>query len=389
MGKNTPKLTEREVLDQARTELQEQVPLTADGYLCTPAELWNVLLGTAANAGTLEQVCQDLIGAPSAAAVRGYVNAQWQADALPYLERQLNRGLASQVPARVRWEARDLACDFHDQAYYGKTPQAEGLWIRAEAKDGTTRFYRVATAYVNVHPWRVTLAVCFVHPTDSAVDVLNALLTRVQSLKIKVKTLTLDRGFASVAVIRCLKRWRLPAIIACPIRGKQGGTRALCRGRASYRTQYTFQSPELGEETAPVAICRVFTTARRTGRGTRRAEWMVFIVLRLTWPANRIRRHYRRRFGIESSYRCARRVRGWTTSPNPAYRFLLLALSFYLVNVWLRLRWWLAQVPRQRHRAVRAAHLRLVRFARFLRRALEQHFGCLHELVALTPQPVT
>ena len=115
----------------------------------------------------------------------------------------------------------------------------------------------------------------------------------------------------------------------------------------------------------------------------------MFIVVWLTWPPNRIRRHYRRRFGIETSYRCARQVRGWTTSSNSAYRFVLLALSFFLVNIWLRLRWFVAQVPRQRRRAVRAAYFRLARFAKLLSRALEDHFGCTHEVVALSYQPVT
>jgi hypothetical protein len=32
-------------------------------------------------------------------------------------------------------------------------------------------------------------------------------------------------------------------------------------------------------------------------------------------------------------------VRGWTTSPNPAYRFVLLALSFVLLIIWMHLRW--------------------------------------------------
>lgn len=27
-------------------------------------------------------------------------------------------------------------------------------------------------------------------------------------------------------------------------------------------------------------------------------------------------------------------VRGWTTAPKPAYRFLLIALAFVLLNVW-------------------------------------------------------
>jgi hypothetical protein len=39
-------------------------------------------------------------------------------------------------------------------------------------------------------------------------------------------------------------------------------------------------------------------------------------------------------------------VRGWITSPNPAYRFLLIALSFVLLNVWIHLRWLFTQLPR-------------------------------------------
>ncbi len=60
-----------------------------------------------------------------------------------------------------------------------------------------------------------------------------------------------------------------------------------------------------------------------------------------------MRQLYRRRFGIELSYRCARSTRGWTTSLNPVQRFLLIALSFFLFNVWVALRWLFAQAPRQ------------------------------------------
>jgi hypothetical protein len=108
---------------------------------------------------------------------------------------------------------------------------------------------------------------------------------------------------------------------------------------------------------------------------------MVFIVLHGPWSPKQVRNQYRRRFGIECSHRCARQVRGWTTSNDPAYRFLL--------NVWLRLRWWFAQIPRQRHRASRAAHFRLSRFAKFIARALKDLYGYLHSIDALALQPIT
>jgi hypothetical protein len=56
----------------------------------------------------------------------------------------------------------------------------------------------------------------------------------------------------------------------------------------------------------------------------RRATWLIFIVIHLDLPPKRARRLYRRRFGVESSYRCAGQVRGWTTSRNAAYRFVLI-----------------------------------------------------------------
>jgi IS4 transposase len=84
---------------------------------------------------------------------------------------------------------------------------------------------------------------------------------------------------------------------------------------------------------------------------------------------------YRSRFGIETSYRCEGQVRGWTTAKNPAYRFVLLALAFVLLNVWIHLRWLFTQVPRHGVRWLDACRFPLARFAKFLQRALEMWYG--------------
>jgi hypothetical protein len=75
-------------------------------------------------------------------------------------------------------------------------------------------------------------------------------------------------------------------------------------------------------------------------------------------------------------------VRGWTTSRNPAYRFVLIALSFLLLNVWLHLRWCFTQLPRRGRRGLDTGRFPLTRFAKFLRRALERHYGYVHVIVA-------
>jgi putative transposase len=381
MTDDTLKLTDREVLEYARDSLQEHLSLQAEGYRCTTTDLLDVLLGVAANRDTIESVCADWIDTASAETMRGYLNEQLTIEGLPELECHLNAALAAEIPARVWRQKRDIAVDLHDRPYYGKIPQEKGLWVRSKAKDGTTRFYRVATAYVMLNGLRVTLAICFFLPGDTIVTVLDALLRRVRILNINVNRLFLDKGFAGIAVMEHLTQCGQSTLIACPIRGKTGGTRALCRGNKSYRTTHTFKNATKAF-TAELAICRAFTTANRTGRMKRRATWLIFILIHLDWSPGQARKSYRRRFGIETSYRCAGRVRGWTTSPNPAYRFLLIGLSFFLLNVWLHLRWLFTQVPRQGCRRLAVERFRLGRFAKFISRALEQHHGCVHAITA-------
>lgn len=380
---DTFKLTDEKVLRHARELLEEHLPLEAEGYTCTTEDLLNVLLGVAANRGTIESVCADLVGTPEAETIRTYFNEQLRVEDLPDLAKRVNAALAAEIPERVRRRACEIALDLQDRPYYGKLSQDEGLWVRGRAKDGTTRFYRIATAYVMVKHVRVTVAVRFVLPGEDIVTVLDDLLTRLRRLGIRVKRLFLDRGFDGVAVMEYLTRRKQPALIACTIRGKRGGTRALCRGHCSYRTRYTFHGENSSSFTAELAVCRVFTTAKRTGRQPCRADWMIFILIHLDWTPPQARCQYRRRFGIESSYRCAGQVRGWTTSPNPAYRFLLIALSFVLLNVWVHLRWLFTQVPRRGRRWLNVKLFQLTRLVKFIIRTLERHYGCVHQIIAL------
>jgi putative transposase len=371
---DTLKLTDDQVLTRAHDLLQEYLPVTADGSCCTTDDLLNVLLGIAVNRGTLEAVCTDWVTAPDPETVRHYLNEQLCVEDLPELEQHLNAALQAEIPRRLWRQAREMAIDFHDRPYYGKQPQGEGLWVRGKARDGTTRFYRIATAYVILNGLRITLALRFVWPDRELVGLLEDMLKSLKKQGFQIACLFLDKGFASIAVMDYLTRHRQPALIACPIRGKTGGTRALCQGRRSYRTRHTFVS---GDQTftANLAVCRSFTTAKRTKRLKQRVVWLLYILIHLDLSPRQAQRWYRKRFGIESSYRCAGQVRGWTTSPNPAYRFVLITLSFVLLNVWVHLRWLYAQVPRRGRRWLKVKLFQLCRMAKFMRRALEQRYS--------------
>jgi putative transposase len=380
---DTTILTADQVLEHARQDLQAHLPLQAEGYKCTADDLLNILLMAAARQCTIESACAELSSGPGAEAVRQYLNEQLTTERLPELEGNLNEALVAQVPKRLWRRAQDMAIDFHDRPYYGKTSQEEGLWVRSQAKDGTTHFYRIATAYVIQHGLRVTLALHFFLPTDSIVGVMATLLERVKELGIGIKCLFLDKGFAGIDAQTFLQHSGTPALIACTIRGRTGGTRALCRGNKSYRTTHTFRNTaDKKQFTADVAVCRVFSTAKRTGRMKRRAGWLLFILINLDLTPRQARRSYRRRFGVETSYRCAGQVRAWTTSKNPALRFVLIGLGFFLLNVWLHLRWLYTQVPRPGRRQLDTRRFPLTRFARFIIRAVEHRYGCVHQIVA-------
>jgi hypothetical protein len=330
----------------------------------------------------VEAVWTELVGTPDPQTIRGSFNEQLRVEDLPALEAQLNAALAAEVPRHGRRQRPEVAIDYHDRPYYGKGEQAQELWVRGRAKDGTTRFYRVATAYLILNGLRVTLALHFVLPADEAVGVVDRLLRRVQAQGIEVRCLFLDKGFESIARMGYLTRRGQATLIACPIRGTTGGTRAVGQGRKSYAPPSTFKDKHGQALTAPLLVCRVFTTARRTGRLRRQADGLLFIELGLTLSPRYARHLYGHRFGIETSYRCEDQVRGWTTAKKPAYRFVLLALAFVLLNVWILLRWRFTSVPHRGGRWLDMHRFPLRRFVLFLQHALEACYGCVQTLTA-------
>jgi putative transposase len=183
-------------------------------------------------------------------------------------------------------------------------------------------------------------------------------------------------------VLRCIEKSGWSAILACPIRGKKGGTRGLCQGNQSYGTQHTFKNKENGSFTAPMAIVRTYTSHKRAKRKKRRATWLVYVVLNCNFDPKTVRKRYRKRFGIETSYRCMRKVRAWTTSRNGALRFLLLSLGFILTNLWVELLWRFCQLKQRGRRQIDTKRFELQRMLSFLNRAIEKIYGVASFIMA-------
>ena len=349
--------------------LKEYLPIEANGYLCKTDMLYDVLLKASAECSSLEAVCADLDNVADSNTQREYINKILAKNELSTLEEQVNQALCACIPESMARYGVEIAIDFHDEPFYGKQEATRALTCSGQAKKGTTHFMRIATAYVIWRQVRLTLAVHFVLPDEETLDILKKLLERLKKLGFSAKVLYLDKGFAATSIITYLKTdVQQPAIIANPIRGKTGGTRSLCRGRSSYISTYTFTN---GTE-ATLAM-KASLVPGKTGK--RRQKWLSFIIILLDWPPDEVYQAYRRRFGIECSYRILRRLRATTTSRNPSLRFFLLGLGLILTNTWVFLRWEFARLEAPGPRRVDEEAFRLHRFSKLLVRFIEHTYG--------------
>jgi hypothetical protein len=362
------RLTAEDVRQQTMNTLTGNISLSANGYRCTTEMVLDVVLKASAESSSIEAACEDLEDVADSNTIRDYLNEALDIAELRRQEAEMNAVLAASIPVTMRRAGIEVAIDFHDEPFYGKRPDLLAVTCRGKAKAGTTHFVRIASAYVIWRQVRLTLAVHYVLPGDDKLNILKHLLRRLKSLGFTFKVLYMDKGFASTAIIDYLTKQGQPAIIACPIRGQEGGTRALCKGRKSYLTEYVFT------DGTPATLAMVATLVPdKTGR--RRRKWLAFIVIGLDWSPHKVYQEYRRRFGIECSYRLMRRVRASTTSRNPALRFFLLGIGLVLVNVWVFLRWEFARLMARGPRRVDPARLRFHRFTRLLIRSIEVIYG--------------
>ena len=102
---------------------------------------------------------------------------------------------------------------------------------------------------------------------------------------------------------------------------------------------------------------------------------LVLVVVHLDWSVKKVAQRFRRRFGIERTYRQLAPLRARTTSRNPALRFFLLGVGFLLLNIWVILRFLATRLIACGPARWDENAFRLFRFIAFLRPAIEHAFG--------------
>lgn len=371
-------LTSEEVLNLALDTLLRYVHLYINGRKCTLENVYQLVLKASARQTSISDVCDDTPGAPSGTAVLNQLH-----QALPqtlnqlwHLEAQINQALVANLPPKALRVRCDIAIDLVLVPYHGQPARDEEEVRRSQARDGTTHFHCYATAYMIFKDQRITLCMTFVRKSDTMPAILRRLFKYLDALNLNVKRLYLDKGFYNIAVIRLLKARGTPFVIPAITR-KKGGVGKLFSGRASYHTSYTLRNRKLGTEQVDLALARKYSKGRYRRR---RSKWFAYVTFGVRTDPLRIFQFYRRRFGIESSYRQMNRVRARTSSTNPALRLLYVGIAFLLVNLWVRLKQLYACDLHRDGQRVNPRRLTLLRMTHMLVRAIEQRLKPLEHI---------
>jgi len=343
-----------------------QAKLVKDhGRLCTAAVVLGIVLRATGRSISISAACCDLDWAPSNHAVLTALD-----DGLPktlvVLERRLNEALAAPLPRRMRRRAWEVAIDWHLDPYYGKPQKSRNEIYYGQPKQGTTKFHAYASACIVEYGHRYTLALTWVRRHESMVRVLRRLLAQIRKIGLKIRCLLLDRGFFSIAVMTLLQEEKLPFLMPVKFSGrlpqkgsKPKGLRTMKRKPAGWYS-HTMGGKKQGVR---ISICVGYRRYQNPKTGKPRGQKLLFAAWRVHGTPTEIRERYRKRFGIETSYRQRRQGRIYTCVRNPHLRLFFIAVAFILRNVWV----WIHQTRlAEGFGDTMTLHLELLRFKRML-----------------------
>jgi hypothetical protein len=249
---------------------------------------------------------------------------------------QLTGGLVNALFEVAQFSRRDrrrgwmAAIDTHNVPYYGTST---AYVVGGQKKQGTKRFFAYATAVLLHKHRRYTIALEPLPPKMKPHEIARILLDQIANKGLKIRGVTLDSAFDSGDTLLLLQERRLAYSIPLRRKGSGRNARNQCFEGQHKLVRWT-------EWTTEVSRRRVRT---RTLLWKGRNKTMVFAfqgwkgdrARNVYEQALRLRQLYRRRFGIESSYRQKNQAQARTTSRDPVYRLLLEGLGYLLRQVWV------------------------------------------------------
>jgi hypothetical protein len=379
----TNRVTANDVYELTSNVLQEYFELDMRHSDYEASDIWDVLVTAAVQQTTVETACGLLESAPSPNTVRNAVKTLLTDDnRLAELENTVNAMLVARLPKGLLKQARPCAVDFTDLPYHGQHEADDEYVRRGRAKSGTTHFHSFTTLCVVKANRRYTLALSLHRRSDIALDALRRVLDTARATGLRIRRLMLDREFDNNAVVGYRLEQPFPTIMPLMIRGKKGGARRVLRGRKSHTTTYTRRSMLYGTHVLPITVVCRYKRGRFGDHGLQRFAYVTLGSLKMT--PHQVADEYRRRFGIETSYRLMNTMRARTTSTSAAWRLFLVALALLLLNLWAYVKWQHLFIPKPGPRHVLHHLLPLARWRMWLWEIIKQRQGFSLEIIVST-----
>jgi Transposase DDE domain len=381
-------ITRTSVQRHAAELLRSCLSLKDHSPTCTALVLLHVLFTACSRLCSLSAACWSLATAPSRETIRQATLKTLKAK--DDLLRRLNHALTVEIPRTLLRRPHQVAIDLVLIPYHGLPLDTELEIYRSQARSGTSHFHAYATAYVNYRGQRFTLALTMVERGEKMPEVLKRLFRRLSLLGVTTRLTLLDRGFWSVAVIRYLRRARLPFLMPVVLRGRKpdhadgpSGTRVFATRKRSGWDRYTVRAAD--GQVARVAIgihCRNY--GGQWGRHGRQTLVYAFWGLQAT-NTKWLRETYRKRFAIETSYRQMHQGRARTCTRSPLVRLLLVGVALVLRNVWVWLHYTALSTPRRGNCRYNLERLTLRTMLLWLQHQAEEELGCRQEVASDRP----
>jgi hypothetical protein len=233
----------------------------------------------------------------------------------------------SRSDRRRRWL---LAIDLHLVPYYGA---AKAFVVGGPKKQGTKRFFAYATAVLLHKGRRYTIALCPMLPGAKPHEIVDTLVRQIAEKGLKIRGVVLDSGFDSGETFLLLQQRRLAYTVPLRRKGNQRNARnRLFEGRHKVVRWAKWNVKDTTREV------RTRTVLWKRGPRTMLFAFQGWNSERATnvhQEASRQQRLYRRRFGIETSYRQKNQAKATTTSNDPIYRLLLEGVGYLLRQLWV------------------------------------------------------
>jgi hypothetical protein len=234
-----------------------------------------------------------------------------------------------------------VAIDEHRTPFYGDR-DTEGV-TGGQKKHGTKYAYGYATAVLVHRRHRFTVGLTALTGGEKPHQVVAALLAQMETRGLKLRGVVLDSGFDSGETLLLLQGRKLS--YAVPLRRK--GNRANRRNAVWLLEVGTVTTVEWKTDETNRPVSTEAVVMRRPKEEEKKVYcfggWDAKQARSEARRASLARRWYRKRFGIETSYRQMNEVKAMTTKKDVAYRLLLIGLALLLRQVWV---WLTAQVAR-------------------------------------------